>query len=255
MADVREGIDIVRSTLYLIPPHVVERRPFVFIHPGLRCSTKDNCLSTAIQDIRTIPEIHPSHGTFQALLQKTTSDSSLDTVLMEVQTIMLYLLAFTFCSTVEARLSALPHIYRLSHRVKDLENLASNFNARGLTPWQAWLVAESTRRTILTSHILTCVFFRYKYEIAEAKLRMEALPFDDRGGLWLAETPQAWAAAAGAKRGAEVKTNLVSWHEFGCKNPSISMDTDGDMFLSMMLVAHNGSKCLDNAPSRRISNS
>lgn len=243
--DVREGIDIVRSTLRGIPSRAIQQKPSVFIHPSLRSSLQQNWLSAAIHDIRTIPDILPSHENFRALLQTRSTSESLETVLPAVQAFMLYLLAFTFCSTSEARACALSYVEDMTSRVQQLERIAGAFTGRGFTPWQAWLFGESTRRTILTSHILTCVFFRDRYEIAKEKLRMEALPFDDRAGLWLAESPQAWVAAAGARRGSEVKVKLVSWHEFGCMNPPICMSSDGDMFLSMMLVAHNGKRWLE----------
>ncbi|KAL2211608.1 hypothetical protein CC79DRAFT_1328914 [Sarocladium strictum] len=246
-SDVREGIEFVRATLRGIPSRTVEERPSVFIHPKLRQATGESCLARAIQCIRTTIDIHPHHACFQALINGRNRNESVDTVLHEVQALMLYILAFTFTSTHAARAAALPYFDHISQRVNCLQGLASEFTVRGLTPWQAWLFGESTRRTILTSHIMTCVFFRGLYETPKAKLEMEALPFDDRGGLWLAETPQAWAAAAGVRRGRDVKANLVSWHEFGCKSPSICMDEDGDAFLSMMLVAHNGLRCLQPA--------
>lgn len=52
-----------------------------------------------------------------------------------------------------------------------------------------------------------------------------------------------------------MKINFVFWYEFGCKNLLIFMDIDGDMFLFMMFVVYNGSKCLDNVLLRRILNS
>ena len=184
--------------------------------------------------------MHPSQRNFQALIQGRSEPTLLEYLLVEVQAIILYLLTFLFGKSNDARASAISYLENLNQRVMQLERQACDFTVRNLTPWQAWLLAESTRRTILSSHILTCVFLSHKYDSPEAKIHMEALPFDDRGGLWLAKTPQAWVAAAGVRRGAEVKPNLVSWHEFGCKKPSICMDEDGDQFLSMMLVCHNG---------------
>lgn len=243
-SDVREGIEFVRATLHGIPNRVVEGLPSVFIHPKLRRANGEDCLDRAIHCIRTTTDIHPHHACFQTLIHDRTNNEAVEDVLHGVQALMLYVLAFTFTSTQAARAAALPYFEHISQRVKHLQSLASEFTVRGLTPWQAWLFGESTRRTILTSHIMTCVFFRGLYETPKAKLEMEALPFDDRGGLWLAETPQAWAAAAGVRRGRDVKADLVSWHEFGCKSPPICMSEHGDAFLSMMLVAHNGLRCL-----------
>ncbi|KAH8178594.1 hypothetical protein LIA77_00113 [Sarocladium implicatum] len=223
----------------------MSRRPAVFIHPGIKQSEASRWLSQAVEDVSSCVDIQPSHDNFQALLRAESADRTLGTILIEVQAMMLYLLTFMFWSNATAPAEARSYFAYLTERVKQLEDRVPDFTGQGLTPWQAWLFAESIRRTILSSHVLTCVFFQGRYESPGAKMHMESLPFDDRGGLWLAETPQAWMAAAGARRGADVETSLVSWHEFGCKSPSVCMGEDGDAFLSMMLVCHNGKRSLE----------
>lgn len=240
----REGIEFVLATLSLIPRRVMDGMPSAFIHPKLQISRQDNWLAAATRDLRVSPCISSSHAGFQALLRTPPGLGSLEDDLVQTQALMLYLLVIMLGGDGEAHMAMRPFFEHLADRIEHLGSRASSFDAKRLSPWQGWLIGESTRRTILSAHILTCVFFKDIYDEPAAKVRMEALPFDDRAGLWQAVTPQAWIAAAGEKRGCDVKMNLVSWHEFGCKRPSICMDEEGDMFLSIMLVSHNGISCL-----------
>lgn len=69
---------------------------------------------------------------------------------------------------------------------------------------------------------------------------MESLPFDERPGLWMAVTPQAWIAAAFVKFGEEVGEQLKSYHEFAENFYGQTPDFCGDGFLTLAAFAHNG---------------
>ena len=78
-----------------------------------------------------------------------------------------------------------------------------------LTPRQAWLFAESVRRTILTSHLLrgTWSVFSRGYFLHTAFV--EALPFDVRTSLWDSlSDPVQWPAIA------NFGTKMVSYREY-----------------------------------------
>lgn len=246
----REGIEYVIWVLRLVPSFVMRKLPSVFIHPKLRWTTsrttEENPLDVAVDEIGNLPNIGPRHKRFQDLVRVDHGHDAPENFLSAVQALMLYLVSFMFCCDADVQEAARPYFTHLLQWTDDLEMRAQNITTKGLSPWQGWLFGESTRRTILTAHIFTCIFFRHQYEPSANKVRMEALPFDARIGLWQAETPQAWIAAAGERRGQDVKTELVSWHEFSTGCPTISMETDGDMFLSMMLVSHNGRSSLSN---------
>lgn len=81
---------------------------------------------------------------------------------------------------------------------------------RALSPWRAWLFAESVRRTILVCHIILAVRGVLRRGYAVHLLCVEALPFDMRGELWEAESAQGWEAAAGNSGG----PSLVSMRQF-----------------------------------------
>lgn len=240
MHEGREGIEYVVWVLSIIPSFVLRKLPSVFIHPKRRLSQGGNPLVTAMDNLRPKSNLGPSDESFQHLLRTDPTNGTMDDTLTAVQALMLYMVTFMFSGHTAIQTATRPYFSRLSNWIDNLEKRAHDTTTQGLTPWQGWLFGESTRRTILAAHVFICVFNKHQYELSENMIRMEALPFDRRFGLWLAETPQAWIASAGARRGQDVQTELVSWHEFSTNHPVIPMGTDGDIFMSMMLVAHNG---------------
>ncbi|KAJ5612043.1 hypothetical protein N7510_005237 [Penicillium lagena] len=240
MHESREGIEYVVWVLSIIPSFVLRSLPSVFIHPKRRVSQGVNPLIAAVDNLRPSSNLGPSDESFQHLLRTDPTNGTMDDALTAVQALMLYMVAFMFSGDTAIQTATRLYFSRLSNWIDNLEMRAHDITTQGLTPWQGWLFGESTRRTILAAHIFICVFNKHQYELSDNKIRMEALPFDGRFGLWLAETPQAWIASAGERRGQDVPTKLVSWHEFSISRPVIPMGPDGDMFMSMLLVSHNG---------------
>jgi hypothetical protein len=80
----------------------------------------------------------------------------------------------------------------------------------------------------------------HKYGYCPNWLFIESLPFDARPGLWMAESPQAWIAVAGARFGEEVGERLNSYHEFAKAFYGQTSDFCGDAFLNLVVNAHNG---------------
>lgn len=79
-----------------------------------------------------------------------------------------------------------------------------------LSPWRAWLLAESVRRTILVCYIIMAVHSVLRRGYVVHMLCVEALPFDMRAPLWDADTAAEWEAAAAASH----EPSLVSLREF-----------------------------------------
>ena len=189
--------------------------------------------------------VHPSSlgledPKFKDILSTDITSTSFDEALLTVQSLMLYLLTYLFSKDPDTRAKAESHFGVLSEKAEHLEHVASDRVLRGLSPWQAWLQGESTRRTILTSYVLICAHTSWRHGYCMHRLDFEAFPFDGRPGLWMAESAQAWIAAAGETHGEMVRPRLVSFHEYGGENPRMSWDPDGDIFLDMMVVAHKG---------------
>jgi hypothetical protein len=90
------------------------------------------------------------------------------------------------------------------------------------------------------AYVLNMAVFGYNHGYCSNWLYMEALPFDARPGLWMAGSPQAWIAAAHAKLGEEVGERLNSYHEFAEAGRGQEPDLCGDLFLALVISAHNG---------------
>ena len=66
-----------------------------------------------------------------------------------------------------------------------------------LSQWQAWVFAESVRRTILFAHMVLGHYAQSKQGYYVHTLFVEALPFDMRSRLWSAPEADAWRSSAG----------------------------------------------------------
>ncbi|KAI1110069.1 hypothetical protein F5Y14DRAFT_455366 [Nemania sp. NC0429] len=78
-----------------------------------------------------------------------------------------------------------------------------------LSPWQAWVFAESVRRTLLVCNIMLSVSGVLRRGYAVHAVCIEALPFDMRTRLWDADSERSWKAAA-----LNDTTPLVSFRQF-----------------------------------------
>lgn len=127
------------------------------------------------------------------------------------------------------------------------ENLSS-----ALSPWKAWVIAESCRRTFLALQWTTGVVELCQSGYCSYRPFVESLPFDARTGLWEAETEEEWAAALERHRKAEAdagstktddnlgESSLVSWCEFiESAGPSPRPRFDG-MLQRLLLAAYYG---------------
>lgn len=65
-----------------------------------------------------------------------------------------------------------------------------------MSPWRAWIFAESVRRTIITCHMLNGVFSMVRQGYANRTPFVDALPFDVRTWLWSIESEEAWMEAS-----------------------------------------------------------
>lgn len=95
---------------------------------------------------------------------------------------------------------------RLTHR---LWRQAPTSLPLTMSLWQAWLVGESVRRTILVSYILQTSYCLHKDGFSVHTLFSETLPFDLRKNLWNLSTAEAWELA-----GAVPSPVLVSLGEY-----------------------------------------
>ena len=78
-----------------------------------------------------------------------------------------------------------------------------------LNVWEAWVFAESVRRTILVSHLIRGVYASIKQGYHSHTLFLEALPFDAHTDLWNRSFPK-----QSIKSNSTSATNLVTYREY-----------------------------------------
>jgi hypothetical protein len=221
------------------PSLVKANKTSALVHPKLQFRGFHNHL-THITDV--LEKAENQH--FQDLLSLDIDDVPLHDAITALQSLILYLITYLFSTNPAIQTSAESHLHLLPYWASRLWTTAAHRIPANLSPYQSWLLGETTRRTILLSYILSCVFTGWKYGFCRHKLIFESLPFDGRVGLWMAESPQAWIAAAGKKSGTDVGTELVSFHEFGgLVDKGGGLGSDG--FLELVRVGHNGKTARD----------
>jgi len=102
------------------------------------------------------------------------------------------------------------------------------------------LLAESIRRTLMMSAALSMCWHSYQHGFCANWLLLESLPIDHRVGLWMAESPQAWIAAAGVRTGDAVGEELSSYHEFAVAVREVKTSFGGDLLMGLLAAVHNG---------------
>ncbi|KAI1181830.1 hypothetical protein F5B17DRAFT_444731 [Nemania serpens] len=103
-----------------------------------------------------------------------------------------------------------------------------------LSPWQAWVFAESVRRTLLVCNILLSVCGALRRGYAVHAVCIEALPFDMRTQLWDANSEDSWKAAA-----ANCTAPLVSFRQF----KSLREPTNDSPFESLLRLSFKDVGC------------
>ncbi|KAB8071869.1 hypothetical protein BDV29DRAFT_11534 [Aspergillus leporis] len=80
--------------------------------------------------------------------------------------------------------------------------------SRHMSPWKAWLFAESVRRTIIIAFMLRNVYSLLKRHYSVHTPFVDSLPFDVRTSLWDAD-PGAWKGST-----SDALQNMVSMHQY-----------------------------------------
>ncbi|EXJ94781.1 hypothetical protein A1O1_03179 [Capronia coronata CBS 617.96] len=107
-----------------------------------------------------------------------------------------------------------------------------------LSAWQAWVIAESGRRTMICIDMIRGVMEILRLGYCYYRPGIEALPFDARTGLWEANSEEEWRSALASHGGEEC--SLMSWHEFiESGGPAPRKEHDG-MLQRLLLVGYFG---------------
>ena len=172
-------------------------------------------LATVYDDTSPLEEVRgllsersgPEHRrTIKDLLHRSTHSTSYMAVLALAQSALVLAIPSLLTSSQINPIVQPTALWALTHRL--WEEAPSSLPE--LSPWKAWMVAESARRTILVCNILMRVHMVSEKGYAVQSLCIEALPFDVRDGLWECRTEASWKRLA-ASSGPE---SLLSAAEF-----------------------------------------
>ncbi|KUJ06574.1 uncharacterized protein LY89DRAFT_405987 [Mollisia scopiformis] len=232
----RDAIEALRWGYLPVTGLLRAGKPAIFVHPKLQMHSDCDYLAA----LGEIGESGASHESFEVLLQLNVTKVPIKEALVALQALIVYLSTFVFPGSPGQQINAEKYLNVLSDWTRTLLASAKTRMPPDQSPWQEWLFGESVRRTILMSYILSLAISSFHAGHCTNWLFVESLPFDRRAGLWMAESPQAWIAAAKAKTGEEVGERLSSLHEFAEGLNRSEHTFYGDIFLALLAYGHNG---------------
>ncbi|KAL4955510.1 hypothetical protein BDW69DRAFT_117061 [Aspergillus filifer] len=224
-------LELVRLGYQSVPDLIKEGKPAVFVHPKLSLHDTIDHFADLLGTKKG-----GDYESFMRLIELDFNVIPIKEGLTALQALLIHLATFL----LDGR----------QMNVQDCQNLLTDWAQSLLasaqarsppdqSPWQTWLLGESLRRTIVMAYGLAMSLSSYKQGYCSYWMFLESLPFDRRPGLWMAGSPQAWIAAAGAKFGEEVGEQLISFHEFA-ESHSGAKDFRGDGFLALAAFTHSG---------------
>ncbi|KAL2847236.1 hypothetical protein BJY01DRAFT_212740 [Aspergillus pseudoustus] len=227
-----DNLELMRLGYQSVPELLLSGRPALFVHPKLQLHGECNYLAAVM---KARPD-NLNYELFEHLAQLDVKQIPIIESLTGLQALLVFG-SFLFPIQRLDPQAFLPIIYEWAQA---LLASAQTRMPPAQSSWQAWLFGESVRRTIIMAYGLGMALSSFKYGYCMHWLFMESLPFDERVGLWMATSPQAWIAAAGAKNGEDVGEKLISLHEFGKRAAGAGRDFREDTFLALLSYAHNG---------------
>ena len=230
----RDALEAIRFGFHSVPDLIRAGKPAVFIHPKLQLRGNYDHLAAFVENGKDAM----IHQNIERLIQIDPKTVPVKEGLTALQTLLVYLATFITSSGQHEQTYTASLLIILSEWTQILLVSAQTRMPHKQSPWQQWLFGESIRRTVIMSYILSFALSGF-YGYCSNWLFMESLPFDGRMGLWMAESPQAWIAAAHARTGEEVGERLNSIHEFAEKLDR-SDNFRGDVFLALLAFGHNG---------------
>ena len=151
---------------------------------------------------------------FRILEQKTTSLLQQDTVawtldehLAAVQALMLLYIIQIFDGDVRLRVFAESYSATLDAWTVQLRSRIPALSSK--PTWQAWLFAESARRTVIFSLFISGIYSVLKRGFCTNVPKMRGIPITCKTDLWNAQTGAAWIASTESK-----KPEVIEYGEF-----------------------------------------
>ena len=230
--------ELIRFAYQSIPKLVKAGKPAVFVHPKLHLHTSYDYEFALAESWKA----GVSNEDLDHLFRTNITAVSVDEALIALQVLLIYLskLLFSSAQADADQIVVKKLLSLLSTWTQVLLASAQTRTPKSKSLWQEWLFGESVRRTIIMSYALFLSQSKSESGYCFDWLFVESLPFDRRPGLWMAESPQAWIAAARTRTGEEVGEVLSSLHEFAENHDGSDGHFCGDMFFNLVTHGHNG---------------
>lgn len=238
-----EGLRWALSQFRDIPVLISQNKPSPFMHPqvyqdnGAAMDRLSSLLRLHEDILRGSPPdvVTPSRNVnLQRLIRTSFNDLTITDKVIAIQELTLYLIVYICYDLPSSYQSeAEQHMDLMINWARILLSTVPSQLSSALSPWEAWTVAESARRTIIGSFLVKGVLRVLRYGFCVYEPFLEALPFDPRPELWEALTEEEWLAAVESRGGESV--HLVSFHEF-IKKSDLSRIKNEGMFQKILLV-------------------
>ncbi|KAL4974468.1 hypothetical protein BDW66DRAFT_87987 [Aspergillus desertorum] len=223
-----DALEVLRLGYQSVTGLVRARKPALFVHPKLHLHDTYNHFAGLVETERD-----GTSQSFNRLVELDINVVPIKETLTALQALIIHLATFALNGqNIE------DFLYLL---VKWSQALLASAQTRlppDPSPWQTWLFGESVQRTIIMAYALAMTVNSFTNGYCTYWMFLESLPFDRRAGLWMAESPQAWIAAAGVRFGEEVGEQLISFHEFGQSQAGADEYFRGDTFLGLVAISH-----------------
>ncbi|KAL4997276.1 hypothetical protein BDV10DRAFT_92672 [Aspergillus recurvatus] len=223
-----DALEVLRLGYQSVPALVGAAKPALFVHPNLHLRDSYNHFAALVGT-----EKGGTQRSLNRLMELDINVVPIKEALTALQALIIHLATLALHGeNVEGYLDLL---------VDWSQALLASAQTRlppDPSPWQTWLFGESVRRTIIMAYALAMTINSFTNGYCAYWMFLESLPFDGRVGLWMAESPQAWIAAAGVRSSEKVGEQLISFHEFGKRQVGAEDDFRGDTFLKLVAISH-----------------
>ena len=198
------------------------------------------CGSYSLMTGRTVDTIHTILGKrLGDLVRNYKPNSSFEELLASVHALMLYLLIHLFDNGTRVQRLGELYLATLARWTCQLWQQAPSQIPDSLTPWQAWVFAETVRRTILISYLIRGVYSEVRLGYCLHQLMVSALPFDGRTCLWEPKTATAWETLDPGR-----SPSMVSFREY-TDDYAKGLTHPRAVFETLLLVARHGRKAVE----------
>lgn len=154
-----------------------------FIHPLLAGTRRCDHSNAIFKTCFSKREDNLHHHVY-SLINCRPQSGNLDGLLTAIQALLLALMSLLFSGPTFPDAKARHLLQTLATWTQSLYDRLPQMLPLTLTPWQAWVFAESVRRTILMSHFLIVAYSSATTGTFLLNTFYVSLPFDGRTGLW-----------------------------------------------------------------------